>query len=56
MDPQKILERTERCVCKLCGGKLQAKIIIYNKYGGQGVVQPPPAPPPPAPSPDQRGH
>ena len=37
MDPQKILERTERCVCKLCGGRLQAKIIIYNKYGGQGV-------------------
>lgn len=37
MDPQKIIERTGHCVCKQCGGKLQAKIIIYNKYGGQGV-------------------
>lgn len=37
MDPQDIMKRTEHCVCKMCGGELEARIIIYNKYGGQGV-------------------
>lgn len=37
MNPEKIIERTNHCVCKMCGGKLEARIIIYNKYGGQGV-------------------
>lgn len=37
MDPQKIIKRTEHCVCKMCGGPLEARIMIYNKYGGQGV-------------------
>ena len=36
-DPQIIRERAERCVCKMCGGPLEPKIIIYNKYGGSGV-------------------
>jgi hypothetical protein len=30
-------ERRERCICKLCGGKLEIRLIIYNQYGGQGV-------------------
>lgn len=37
MNPDKIFERAERCVCKSCGGKLEPKIIIYNKYGGSGL-------------------
>lgn len=31
------LERRQKeCVCKFCGGKLEIRVIIYNKYGGQG--------------------
>lgn len=37
MDPQEMIKRSERCVCKMCGSKLEPRIIIYNKYGGQGV-------------------
>lgn len=37
MNPDKILQRAERCVCKSCGGKLEPRIIIYNKYGGSGL-------------------
>lgn len=37
MNPDKIFERSKRCVCKSCGGQLEAKIIIYNKYGGSGL-------------------
>ncbi|WP_283171559.1 hypothetical protein [Curtanaerobium respiraculi] len=37
MDAQDIVKRSEHCVCKMCGGKLEARIVIYNKYGGQGV-------------------
>ena len=33
-NPKKIIERSERCVCRMCGGPLEPKIIIYNKYGG----------------------
>lgn len=29
--------RAERCVCKLCGHQLTPSMIIYNKYGGQGI-------------------
>lgn len=36
-NPQKILERSERCVCRMCGGPLEPKIVIYNKYGGSGL-------------------
>lgn len=36
-NPQKILERSERCVCRMCGGQLEPKIVIYNKYGGSGL-------------------
>ena len=37
VNPDKIFERAKRCVCKSCGGALEAKIIIYNKYGGSGL-------------------
>lgn len=37
MSPERIFKRADRCVCKSCGGKLEAKIIIYNKYGGSGL-------------------
>lgn len=30
-------ERAKRCVCKLCGGKLEKKVVVYNKYGGSGL-------------------
>lgn len=30
------LKRAEHCVCKMCGSKLEVKIVIYNKYGGSG--------------------
>lgn len=36
-NPKNIVERSERCVCKMCGGKLEPKIVIYNKYGGSGL-------------------
>lgn len=36
-NPQVIAERAKRCVCRMCGGPLEVKIIIYNKYGGSGV-------------------
>lgn len=29
--------RAEHCVCKQCGGKLEEKVIVYNKYGGAGL-------------------
>lgn len=32
-----ILERQKRCVCKMCGSKLEIRMIIYNQYGGQGL-------------------
>ena len=37
MNPERIKERAQRCVCKSCGGRLEPKIIIYNKYGGSGL-------------------
>lgn len=36
-NPKIIAERAERCVCKMCGGPLEPKIVIYNKYGGSGL-------------------
>lgn len=32
-----IKERQKRCVCKMCGGNLEIRMIIYNQYGGQGL-------------------
>ena len=29
--------RADTCVCKFCGGKLVVSMIVYNKYGGQGM-------------------
>lgn len=37
MKPEKLLARAERCVCKMCGGGLELRVIIYNKYGGSGT-------------------
>lgn len=30
-------ERREKCVCKMCGGRLEIRLIIHNQYGGQGL-------------------
>lgn len=32
-----LMNRSERCCCKQCGGPLELKIIVYNKYGGSGA-------------------
>lgn len=32
-----LTERAGRCVCKLCGGNLEKKVVVYNKYGGSGL-------------------
>lgn len=37
ISPEKAKIRAERCVCKMCGNKLETRIMIYNKYGGSGV-------------------
>ena len=30
-------ERQQRCVCRMCGGPLELRLMIYNQYGGQGL-------------------
>jgi len=37
MKPEKIIERSQRCVCRSCGSTLEPKVMIYNKYGGHGL-------------------
>ena len=32
-----MIERRTRCVCKMCGGALELRLIIHNQYGGQGL-------------------
>lgn len=32
-----LISRSERCCCKQCGGKLEIRIVVYNKYGGSGA-------------------
>lgn len=34
-DINTLKERSERCVCKMCGSKLEMRIIIHNQYGGE---------------------
>lgn len=34
--PEENMKRVSRCCCKMCGGPIQIKHMIYNKYGGQG--------------------
>ncbi len=34
---EELLQRSERCCCKQCGGPLEPRIIVYNKYGGSGA-------------------
>ena len=37
MDAKTVRTRAERCVCKQCGTRLEAKVVIYNRYGGSGL-------------------
>lgn len=37
ISPEKAKKRAARCVCKLCGHPLEAKIVVYNRYGGSGI-------------------
>ena len=30
-------QRCDRCVCKMCGSTLEMRVIIYNKFGGEGM-------------------
>lgn len=30
-------EREQRCVCKLCGGSLKQKMVVFDHYGGHGI-------------------
>ncbi|MGM9524665.1 MAG: hypothetical protein ACI3U1_00190 [Peptococcaceae bacterium] len=34
---EELIRRSERCCCKQCGGPLEIRIIVYNKYGGSGA-------------------
>lgn len=37
-DDQALLQaRSQRCVCKHCGGQLTTSLVIYDIYGGVGV-------------------
>ena len=36
-DQALLLARSERCVCKHCGGKLTTSLVIYDIYGGVGL-------------------
>lgn len=29
--------RSQRCCCKMCGGPIEQRVIIYNKYGGSNL-------------------
>lgn len=29
--------REKRCCCKYCGGSLEIRMVIFNKYGGAGA-------------------
>lgn len=37
MNEQKVFSRAKHCVCKQCGTRLEAKRMVYNKYGGSGM-------------------
>lgn len=37
MNEQIARSRANRCVCKQCGTRLEAKVMIYNRYGGAGL-------------------
>lgn len=34
---EKMLARSERCVCSGCGSRLELHMVIFNQYGGQGI-------------------
>lgn len=35
--PKSMMDRAGRCVCKFCGGKIEPAVIVYNRYGGNGL-------------------
>ena len=37
MNKKELIDRTNTHVCKMCGSKLEVRMIIHNQYGGQGV-------------------
>lgn len=37
MDKREIVERSKRCVCKYCGSPLEMRLVVFNRYGGEGV-------------------
>ena len=37
MSLRELEEREQRCVCKLCGGPLKRKMIVFDRYGGHGM-------------------
>lgn len=34
---ERLEERALRCCCKQCGGSLETRIVIFNRYGGSGI-------------------
>ncbi len=36
-DTDALTQRSKRCICKKCGGKLTTSLIIYDIYGGAGM-------------------
>ena len=34
---ERLMLRREKCVCKMCGSRLDIRMVIYNQYGGQGL-------------------
>ncbi|MBR2009171.1 MAG: hypothetical protein IJ936_03490 [Peptococcaceae bacterium] len=37
MSLREMEEREQRCVCKMCGGPLKQKMIVFDRYGGHGM-------------------
>lgn len=37
MDEKLVRRRAQRCVCRQCGYPLEARVVIYNHYGGSGT-------------------
>lgn len=34
---ERLIYRRENYVCKMCGGPLEIRMVIYNQYGGEGL-------------------
>lgn len=37
MSTETLQERAKSCICKMCGGPIEVRRIVYNKYGGTGL-------------------